>query len=70
MAAQFALDLSGLVLDMTNFATFTGSANEKAHRRKFPSGVAWLSSPVAMPRRLRRGHRPAAPSICSRRMSA
>src|SRR6266480_1219375 len=30
MAAQFALDLSGLVLDMTNFATFIDSANEKA----------------------------------------
>jgi transposase len=30
MAAQFGLDLSGLVLDMTNFATFIDSANEKA----------------------------------------
>jgi transposase len=30
MASQFALDLSGLVLDMTNFATFIDSANEKA----------------------------------------
>src|SRR2546423_15646991 len=30
MAGQFALDLSGLVLDMTNFATFIDSANEKA----------------------------------------
>jgi transposase len=29
MAGQFALDLSGLVLDMTNFATFIDSANEK-----------------------------------------
>src|SRR5438034_8164947 len=28
MAGQFALDLSGLVLDMTNFATFIDSANE------------------------------------------
>jgi hypothetical protein len=30
MTGQFALDLSGLVLDMTNFATFIDSANEKA----------------------------------------
>ena len=30
MAAQFGLDLPGLVLDMTNFATFIDSANEKA----------------------------------------
>src|SRR2546430_15400529 len=30
MAAQFALDLSGLVLDMTNFATFIDTGNEKA----------------------------------------
>jgi transposase len=30
MAGRFGLDLSGLVLDMTNFATFIGSANEKA----------------------------------------
>ena len=30
MAERFALDLSALVLDMTNFATFIDSANEKA----------------------------------------
>jgi transposase len=30
MTGRFALDLSALVLDMTNFATFTGSGNEKA----------------------------------------
>jgi transposase len=30
MAGQFALDLSGLVLDMTNFATFIDTGNEKA----------------------------------------
>ena len=30
MTGQFGLDLSGLVLDMTNFATFIDSANEKA----------------------------------------
>jgi transposase len=30
MAGRFALDLSGLVLDMTNFATFTGTGNDKA----------------------------------------
>ena len=30
MAGQYGLDLSGLVLDMTNFATFIDSANEKA----------------------------------------
>ena len=30
MTGQFAVDLSGLVLDMTNFATFIDSANEKA----------------------------------------
>jgi transposase len=30
MAQQFALDLSALVLDMTNFATFIDSANAKA----------------------------------------
>jgi transposase len=30
MVAEFGLDLSGLVLDMTNFATYIDSANEKA----------------------------------------
>jgi transposase len=30
MVTEFALDLSGLVLDMTNFATFIDSANPKA----------------------------------------
>jgi transposase len=30
MAGRFGLDLSALVLDMTNFATFTGTGNEKA----------------------------------------
>jgi len=30
MVSQFNLDLSGLVLDMTNFATYIDSANEKA----------------------------------------
>jgi transposase len=30
MVTEFSLDLSGLVLDMTNFATFIDSANEKA----------------------------------------
>jgi hypothetical protein len=30
VTGQFGLDLSGLVLDMTNFATFIDSANEKA----------------------------------------
>ena len=30
MVTEFALDLSGLVLDMTNFATFIDSANSKA----------------------------------------
>jgi transposase len=30
MVTRFELDLSGLVLDMTNFATFIDSANEKA----------------------------------------
>lgn len=30
MVTRFGLDLSGLVLDMTNFATFIDSANEKA----------------------------------------
>ena len=30
MAERFGLDLSALVLDMTNFATFTGTGNEKA----------------------------------------
>jgi transposase len=30
VAGRFGLDLSGLVLDMTNFATFIDSANEKA----------------------------------------
>ena len=29
MVAEFGLDLSGLVLDMTNFATFIDSANER-----------------------------------------
>jgi hypothetical protein len=30
MAGRFGLDLSALVLDMTNFGTFTGTGNEKA----------------------------------------
>ena len=30
MVSEFGLDLSGLVLDMTNFATYIDSANEKA----------------------------------------
>jgi transposase len=30
MVTEFGLDLSGLVLDMTNFATFIGSANQAA----------------------------------------
>lgn len=30
MAAEFGLDLSGLVLDMTNFATFIDSGNDRA----------------------------------------
>jgi transposase len=30
MAAEFGLDLSGLVLDMTNFATYIDTANERA----------------------------------------
>src|SRR5664280_2071673 len=30
MAAEFGLDLSGLALDMTNFATFIDSANDRA----------------------------------------
>lgn len=30
MVSQFGLDLSGLVLDMTNFATYLDSANERA----------------------------------------
>jgi len=30
MVAEFALDLSGLVLDMTNFATFIDSTNDRA----------------------------------------
>jgi len=30
MVSQFGLDLSGLVLDMTNFATYIDSANERA----------------------------------------
>jgi transposase len=30
MVAEFSLDLSGLVLDMTNFATFIDSSNDKA----------------------------------------
>nr|WP_223838848.1 IS1634 family transposase [Saccharopolyspora pogona] len=30
MVTEFGLDLSGLVLDMTNFATFTDSGNERA----------------------------------------
>ena len=30
MVSEFGLDLSGLVLDMTNFATFIDSANERA----------------------------------------
>ena len=30
MVAEFGLDLSGLVLDMTNFATFIDSANDRA----------------------------------------
>ena len=30
MVAEFALDLSGLVLDMTNFATFIDSGNDRA----------------------------------------
>ena len=29
MATEFSIDLSGLILDMTNFATFIDSANEK-----------------------------------------
>ena len=30
MVSEFGLDLSGLVLDMTNFATYIDSANERA----------------------------------------
>ena len=30
MVTEFGLDLSGLALDMTNFATFTDSANDRA----------------------------------------
>ena len=30
MGSEFGLDLSGLALDMTNFATFIDSANEAA----------------------------------------
>ena len=30
MVTEFGLDLSGLVLDMTNFATYIDSANDRA----------------------------------------
>jgi hypothetical protein len=30
MVTEFGLDLSGLVLDMTNFATFIDSGNDRA----------------------------------------
>ncbi len=33
MVAEFSLDLSGLVLDMTNFATFIDSTNDQGERQ-------------------------------------
>ena len=40
MTERFALDLSALVLDMTNFAAFIGTGNEKAPIRPPRQGQA------------------------------
>ena len=51
MVTEFGLDLSGLALDMTNFATFIDSANDRARSpnaatpNKNETTYAWSGSP-------------------------
>ena len=67
MVESFAIDCSGLVLDMTNFATYIDSANDQApiakrgHAKR--SARTWPRRPRA--RRLyRRRHPPRQPCLC------